>query len=108
MSDEMKSVVALGIGYSRVRVMCNKKLDNIEVAIPCSPLHGSCDQITSKSVHLGTLLQEVPTGRDLRIDCSPMQRRYVLFVPVGSCGPTRFNQVPYERNISSLSGNEYI
>ena len=88
--------------------MRDEELDDVNVSITSGPLHGSSDEITTESVDLRALFEEVSARRQLRVDGCPMKGGDVLGVSVGRRGCARLDEVSDDVHFSTLRGNEDV
>ena len=88
--------------------MCDEELNDINISITGSPLHGSSNEVTAERVDFRALVEEVATCRKLRVDGCPVKGGDVLGVSVGRCGFARLDEVSDDVHFSTLSGDEDV
>ena len=69
--------------------MGDEELDDIEVTIASSPLHGSGDEVAAQSVNFSALLEQITAGGYMCVNGRPMKRCDVLRITVCSSGFSR-------------------
>jgi len=86
----------------------DEELNDVNVSVTSGPLHGSSNEVTTKSVDLRALFEEVAARRQLRVDGCPMEGGDVLGVSVGRRGCARLDEVSDDVHFSTLRGNEDV
>lgn len=100
----MKGIVALCVSDIRIGAMGYEYLDDIEVAIAGGPLHGSGDEVTTESIDLCPLFQQIAAGRELSVNCSPMKWSDILFIAVCRPCTPRLYEFSDKFEVATLSG----
>lgn len=108
MGNEMQGVVPLRICDVGICAMCDEELNDINVSVASGPLHGSSNEVTTESVDLRALFEEVSACRKLRVDGCPVKRGDVLRVSVGRRGSTGFDEVSDDVYFSALRSDEDV
>lgn len=105
---QVQRIIPLRITDIWVGVVRNQQLDDVEVAVARSPLHGRSDEVATECIDLGACLQQVAAGGELGIDGSPVQRCNVLLVAVrGFCAPG-LDERADEMDVAALSCDEDV
>jgi hypothetical protein len=104
----VQSVVSLCVGDRRIRIVRNKQLNDIQITVAGSPLHGSGNEVTSKCIYFRALLEEVAAGCGLSVNGGPVKRCDVLGITVGSFSLTRFYELADTFDVTTLCGDEYV
>jgi hypothetical protein len=108
MCDDVEGVVALRVPDIWVGTMGDEQLYDIEVAVTSCPLHGCCDEISAEGINLCSLLEEVATCRELRVDGRPMKGSDVLLVAIRSPRTPGLYELSDDVEVTTLSGHENI
>lgn len=70
--DKVKGIVPLRVLDGRIRTVRNEEVEDVEVAVACSPLHWCCHEVASEGVDIRTLLKQVAACSHLSVDSCPV------------------------------------
>jgi hypothetical protein len=90
----------------RVGAMGDEQMDDIEVVITSYPLHRSSDEVSAKCFNLCSLLEDIATCGDLRINGCPMRWSDVLLIAICSPRTPGLYELSDDVEVSTLGRHE--